>query len=227
MHIQPTRQSGQILASSFLPFAEAWTLQHTLVEQRRQEMIPDTLILTQHEPVITTGRTTKSEHWQANQLALQEKQIICHAIERGGSVTYHGPGQIVGYPILRLRNFCPGPKLYVQKLEEVLIRSLKEWGISACRHDKHRGVWVKTPGERTKKIASIGVRIARGITMHGFALNVSMDLHPFTLITPCGIEGCQVTSMAEQLSQPVVVEEIPQTIIQQFSNVFGLPFLSS
>jgi len=124
-----------------------------------------------------------------------------------------------------LRTYCAGPKLYVQKLEEVLIRTLSEWDISACRHERHRGVWVTGPDTRMAKIASIGVRIVRGITMHGFALNVNVDLQPYSLITPCGIDGCQVTSMAEVLSSQVDMKAVQQAIIRRFSEVFGLPFL--
>ncbi len=218
-------EPGQVLTHSFLPFAKAWDLQKTLVQERMQDRIPDTLLLTQHEPVLTFGRTTRPEHWETGEAALQEQGITLFHIERGGSVTYHGPGQLVGYPILRLRTFCPGPKLYVYQLEEVLIRTLAEWDISACRHDRHRGVWVEGPEQRLEKIASIGVRIDRGITMHGFALNVNVDLWPFTLITPCGIEGVRVTSMAKMVSNPVDVPTVRETVIGKFSEVFALPFL--
>jgi lipoate-protein ligase B len=178
-------------------------------------------------------------------------------VERGGSVTYHGPGQIVGYPILRLRDFCPGPKVYVQMLEEVVIRVLMEWGIHAERLAKLPGVWVhheasplspaegegireehpliSSPpfGERgegeggllsgdLRKIAAIGVRITRGITLHGFALNVNVDLKPFELITPCGIEGCQVTSMEMVLGKSVDKTEVRKHITRHFGEVFGL-----
>ncbi|MGD9852096.1 MAG: lipoyl(octanoyl) transferase LipB [Nitrospirales bacterium] len=219
-----TPEPGQVLATGFLPFAEAWDLQKTLVGDRKQDRIPDTLILTQHEPVLTFGRTAKPEHWEDSKAVLEEKGITLFHLERGGSVTYHGPGQLVGYPILRLRTFCPGPRLYVYQLEEVLIRTLAAWDIHACRHDTHRGVWVEGPEQSLEKIASIGVRIDRGITMHGFALNVNVDLWPFTLITPCGIDGVYVTSMAEVLSRSVDVEAVQETIIQKFSNVFSLPF---
>lgn len=220
-----TPEPGQVLTYSFLPFAKAWDLQKTLVQERMQDRIPNTLLLTQHEPVLTFGRTTKPEHWETGEAALKEQGITLFHIERGGSVTYHGPGQLVGYPILRLRTFCPGPRLYVYQLEEVLIRTLAEWDISACRHDRHRGVWVEGSDQRLEKIGSIGVRIDRGITMHGFALNVNVDLWPFTLITPCGIEGVHVSSMVKVLDKPVDVEEVQKTIIQKFSEVFGLTFL--
>ena len=225
MTLKTATKSGQVIAKPFLPFAVAWALQKTLVQERIQDSIPDTLILTQHEPVLTLGRRAKPEHWESSLSVFQANGINLVHLERGGSVTYHGPGQIVGYPILRLRNFCTGPKLYVHQLEEVLIRTLAGWGISACRHDIHRGVWVERSEEALEKIASIGVRIVHGVTMHGFALNVNVDLQPFTLITTCGIEGCQVTSMAKQLSKPVKVEEVQHTIIEQFSEVFHLPFL--
>ena len=218
-------QSGQILEPIRLPFAKAWNLQKNLVQERFLDRIPDTLILTQHEPVITLGRTTKPEHWEANRHVLEAAQIALYQIERGGSATYHGPGQLIGYPILRLRTYCPGPKLYVQKLEEVLIRTLAEWDISACRHETHRGVWIERPDTGMAKIASIGVRIVRGITMHGFALNVNVDLQPYSLIIPCGIDGCQVTSMAEVLSSQVDMKVVQQALIRRFSEVFGLPFL--
>jgi lipoate-protein ligase B len=171
-------------------------------------------------------------------------------VERGGSVTYHGPGQIVGYPILRLRDFCPGPKVYVQMLEEVVIRVLLEWGIHATRVEKLPGVWVyndvgwglkeehsfvasppfggRGEGEGgllsgdLRKIAAIGVRITRGITLHGFALNVNVDLKPCELITPCGIEGCQVTSIQMMLGRPVDSTEVRKQITRHFGKVFGL-----
>ena len=226
-HPDVAPKTGRIISEPFLPFLEAWKLQKILLQERIADEIPDTLILTQHESVITLGRRTRPEHWESNRADLQAKGINLFHIERGGSVTYHGPGQIVGYPILRMRNFCPGPKLYVHQLEEMLIRTLREWNIFAFRHESYRGVWVERHGSGMEKIASIGVRVVRGVTMHGFALNVNVDLQPFSLITPCGIEGCRVTSMAEILSKPASLAEVQHTIIRQFSLVFGLPFLSS
>jgi len=145
-----------------------------------------------------------------------------YEVERGGSVIYHGPGQIVGYPILRLRDFCPGPKVYVGLLEEVLIRVLAEWGIKGHRAEKWRGVWVEHSENALQKIAAIGVRITRGVTLHGFALNVNVDLKPFELITPCGIEGCQVTSMEMVLGKSVDRTEVRKQIGRHFGEVFGL-----
>ena len=213
---------GNLLSRPFLSFAEALELQETLVRQRADDQQPDTLILTEHEPILTLGRTTKPEHWEPHWQELQTKGISIHQTNRGGSVTYHGPGQLIGYPILRLKNFCHGPRLYVQKLEEVVIRTLEEWGIAGCRHESLRGVWVKNAEGQLEKIASIGVRISKGITMHGFALNVNVDIQPFSLLTPCGIENCKVTSMQKILDQQVNAEEVRKILATSFAKVFGL-----
>jgi len=218
-------QPGRVLALPRLPFAEAWELQQSLVSQRLENRCPDTLVLTEHEPVITLGRTTKPEHWELRWPELQDKGIDLHQTGRGGSVTYHGPGQMIGYPILRLRNFCPGPKAYVQQLEEVLIRTLAEWGIVGCRHESFRGVWVKTSATCMEKIASIGVRISRGVTMHGFALNVNVDLTPFSLLAPCGIAGCTMTSMARELETSIDSNKLRVHVAQHFGDVFGITWV--
>jgi lipoate-protein ligase B len=218
-------QQGHLLSLPYLSFAESLELQQTLHVARHEDRQLDTLILTEHEPVLTLGRTTKPEHWEPHWPELQAKGIILHQTNRGGSVTYHGPGQIIGYPILRLRNFCRGPKEYVQKLEEVLIRTLEEWKIVACRHESFRGVWINTENGHLEKIASIGVRISRGITMHGFALNVNVDLQPFALLTPCGIAHCVVTSMEKILDQQVDVKKVRERLAANFAEVFRLQWI--
>jgi lipoate-protein ligase B len=218
-------QPGRVLALPRLPFAEAWELQQSLVAQRLENRCPDTLVLTEHEPVLTLGRTTKPEHWEPRWPELRDKGIHLHQTGRGGSVTYHGPGQVIGYPILRLRNFCPGPKAYVQQLEEVLIRTLAEWGIVGCRHESFRGVWVRTSATCLEKIASIGVRISRGVTMHGFALNVNVDLQPFTLLAPCGIAGCTMTSMAKVLGTSIDSHGVREQVARHFGKVFRITWV--
>ena len=150
--------------------------------------------------------------------------------ERGGSVTYHGPGQVVGYPIVKLKHFCPGPKAYMRMLEEVIIRVLADWGIEGRRVDKFVGVWVQDsvdPDGSLAKIAAMGVKIARGVTLHGFALNVTVDLAPYAGIVPCGIEGCRVTSMAEVLGRKVDPDEVRDRITRCFGDVFGLDWKDS
>jgi len=197
-------------------------LQRELCHERFEERRLDTLILVEHPPVFTLGRRSKPEHWGGDGASLKRMGYDVYEVERGGSVIYHGPGQIVGYPILRLRDFCPGPKVYVGLLEEVLIRVLAEWGIKGHRAEKWRGVWVEHSENALQKIAAIGVRITRGVTLHGFALNVNVDLKPFELITPCGIEGCQVTSMEMVLGKSVDRTEVRKQIGRHFGEVFGL-----
>ena len=262
----PRCLQGVIHSPSFQDYPAVLERQRELWRERIEESHPDTLILVEHPPVFTLGRRSKTEHWDKNSVSLKGMGYEVHEVERGGSVTYHGPGQIVGYPILRLRDFCPGPKVYVRMLEEVVIRVLKEWGINATRVEKLPGVWVHhdaspltpTPdlrenglgrqvspavGEGIKggrgegeggirsgnlrKIAAIGVRISRGVSFHGFALNVNVDLKPFELITPCGIEGCQVTSMQRMLGKPVECTEVRKQIIRHFGEVFGLEWIHS
>lgn len=213
---------GHLLSIPFLPFAESLELQQSLVTKRLADQVPDTLILTEHEPVLSLGRTAKPEHWEPHWSELNNQGIHLHQTNRGGSATYHGPGQIIGYPILRLRNFCPGPKVYVQKLEEVLIRTLAEWRIAGCRHESFRGVWVRNSEGHIEKISSIGVRISKGVTMHGFALNVNVNLQPFSLLSPCGIEHCVMTSMGKILGKPIDGTQVREQVAVNFAQAFKL-----
>jgi len=214
---------GTLLSYDHLEYATAWNLPQAMVEDRLADRRPDTLLLLEHEPVFTIGRTGQEAHWNGSEAALRGHGYAVHRVERGGSVTYHGPGQIVGYPILRLGSFCAGPRLYMRMLEEVLIRTLAEWGLEGRRLDNLTGVWVgPEPGA---KIAAMGVRIIRGVTMHGFALNVTVDLAPFAHIVPCGIAGCQVTSMAALLGHPVDRLQVRRRIGDVFAEVFGLEWI--
>ena len=215
-----TTRPGILMSFDHLHYEKAWELQRRLVEERIADRRPDTLVLLEHEPVFTIGRSGQSAHWGGDQNSLQAAGYSVYHVERGGSVTYHGPGQIVGYPILRLSHFCPGPKGYMRLLDEVLIRTLAYWGITGRWTDKLIGVWV---GEETReKIAAMGVRIAGGVTMHGFALNVNVDLEPFRRIVPCGIAGCRVTSMQAILGKPIDISMVRRRIAEVFAQVFGL-----
>ncbi|MGH7231670.1 MAG: lipoyl(octanoyl) transferase LipB [Nitrospiraceae bacterium] len=198
-----------------MDYASAWNLQRALVQDRIENSGLDTLVLLEHEPVFTVGRRGRPDH--CDEASLVESGYSVFHVERGGSVTYHGPGQVVGYPILRLSQFCSGPKIYMRLLEEVIILTLEEWDIHGARADMLTGVWM---GQ--EKIAAMGVRIIRGVTMHGFALNVSVDLTPFTRIVPCGIAGCQVTSMSRVLGQAVDMRAVQDCLATVFAEVFGL-----
>lgn len=203
-----------------VPYDSAWAIQRTLHGERANDQRPDSLLLLEHDPVYTLGRSTKDRHWSGNETALRSDGAAVYRVTRGGSVTYHGPGQVVGYPILRLRDFCSGPKTYMRLLEEVLIRTLADWGIAGCRIENLPGVWVGH--ESPAKIAAMGVHISRGVTMHGFALNVSVDLTPFSRIVPCGLENCRVTSMASVLGNPLSIPHVTSALAKHFADVFRI-----
>ena len=173
---------GEVLSLPLMDYEAARKLQWRLHDERVADVRPDTLVLLEHEPVLTLGRTTKHAHWNGLDAVPGGCDLRVLESERGGSVTYHGPGQVVGYPIVKLKHFCPGPKAYMRMLEEVVIRVLSGWGIEGQRVDKFVGVWVNdpvAPDEPSAKIAAMGVKIARGVTLHGFALNVTVDLAPY------------------------------------------------
>ncbi len=207
--------AGVLVLIPCLDYEAGRQLQWRLRDERISDSRLDTLLLLEHEPVMTLGRTTKDAHWGGQVDVLRNKGLQVVESERGGSVTYHGPGQIIGYPILRLRNFCSGPKAYMRMLEEVIIRVLADWGIEGQRVENFVGVWVrdpKNPDGSLAKVAAMGVKISRGVTMHGFALNVTVDLEPFQYIIPCGIEGCRVTSMAKVLGTEPDLEKVREQI---------------
>jgi len=201
-----------------MPYLDAWDLQNRYRTERAARRCPDLLLLMEHPPVFTAGRTTQDAHLPTVPASYGEIPLV--RTERGGSVTYHGPGQLIGYPILKLTDHCAGPKAYVRGLETILIRTLAAWGITAYRRDGLPGVWVGD--DHPKKIASIGVRIAKGITTHGFALNVSLDLAPFSFIVPCGIADCLVTSMTELLGTTPPVDAVAQQVAAEFAGYFSL-----
>jgi lipoyl(octanoyl) transferase len=200
-----------------VPYTEALALQRSLAEERRQGHIADTLLLLQHPHVITLGVRGDGgrSHILADPGALAACGVEVFEAGRGGDVTYHGPGQIVGYPIFDLNPDRRDVHRYVRDLEEVLIRTMFDFGIVADRIPGLTGVWVS--GE---KIAAIGVRIARWITSHGFALNVSTNLDYFRLIVPCGIADRGVTSVERQLGRPVPTDDVADRIATHFRNVF-------
>lgn len=216
---------GVLISVPLLEFATARRLQRRLCDERITGRQPDTLVLVEHAPVVTLGRTTKAEHWNGQTHVLTDRGIQVMACARGGSVTYHGPGQIVGYPILRLRNFCSGPKIYMRMLEDVLVRVLADWNIEGQRREKFVGVWVRAPRDSMApfaKVAAMGVNISRGVTRYGFALNVTVELEPFQYIVPCGIVGCRVTSMAEVLGRRPDLQRVRNRIAHHFAHVFDV-----
>ncbi len=208
---------GHLLDLGLADYQEASRLQVALHQARVQNAIGDTLLLTEHLPVYTLGRTTRPAHVGEGWAQGMINGIPVLSTDRGGSVTYHGPGQVVGYPILRLRTYCDGPKAYVNRLEEVLIRALDPLGVPAGRRAGMPGVWV---GDR--KIAAVGVRISEGVTRHGFALNVANDLSPFAAIVPCGLAGAGMTSVALVTGAALELEAVGRAVVGAFQEVFGL-----
>jgi lipoyl(octanoyl) transferase len=205
-----------------VPYDEALALQQALVEERRADRIPDTLLLLEHPHVLTLGvkRGGGREHILATPERLLELGVTVSETGRGGDVTYHGPGQIVGYPIISLKPDRQDVHRYVRDLEEVLIRACADYGLAAERVAGLTGVWVRHPTRGLEKIAAIGVRIARWITSHGFAFNVTTDLGYFDLIVPCGIRDRGVTSLAARLGRTVELAEVESRLIQHFADVF-------
>ena len=214
-----------------LDYATGLNLQRRLVDLRKQGAIGDVLLLLEHTPVITLGRNAKAANILAAPEFLAKKGVGVFESDRGGDVTFHGPGQLVGYPIFDLRAFPSnepdrktlGAIEYIRRLEEVLIRSCASFGIPTKRIPGLTGVW--TEGVEESKIAALGVHISRGVTSHGFALNVTTDLNFFNLIIPCGITTKPVTSMAKELEKPPSMEDLANTVSRQIGQVFGSQIL--
>ncbi len=190
-------------------------LQKKMWAFRQSGAIGDILLFTEHEPVYTLGKSSDDNHLLASQAELKAGGIDVFHIDRGGDITYHGPGQIVGYPILDLKKYSPDIHWYLRNLEEVIIRTLSKFGIAARREDELTGVWVNS-----EKIAAIGIKVSRWVTMHGFALNVNTDLTKFDRIIPCGIFHKGVTSMNRVLGQDVSVSAVQDSLIESFAEVF-------
>lgn len=191
-------------------------MQETLVRMRQQDQVPDQLLLLEHTPVITLGRGGRPENLLVPPEALKGKGVRFYETTRGGDITYHGPGQLVAYPILHLGEGRRDVRKYVTKLEEVLIRTARGFGVESTRSAGNPGVWV---GGRDK-LASIGVRIAKWVTSHGIALNVSTNLDHFALITPCGIQGTGVTSLQKLAGPQVTMDAVRESFARHFSEIF-------
>ncbi len=193
-------------------YDEVWEKQKELVNQRRFGTVSDTLILVEHDPVYTLGKNSNENHL----LQTRDRHVPVYQIERGGDVTFHGPGQLVGYPILDLHHHRLSVSWYMRTLEKVLIQTLGQFGIEARSREGLTGVWV-----REEKIAALGVRLSRWISMHGFALNVNTDLKFFDGIIPCGIFEYDVTSMSQILGEEVSLVEVEETLITIFRLLFS------
>ena len=198
-------------------YLEAWELQRSLLVQRAEGRIPDTLLLLEHAPVYTAGRRSQPGDVLLYAGGLQKLRVSLVETDRGGQVTYHGPGQLVGYPILSLAERGMGPREYVCALQRVLVATLAGFGISAGTDEQYTGVWAAGA-----KVAAIGVKVSRGVTMHGFALNVDPDLGLFRHIVPCGIPDLEVTSMARLLGRAVAEDDVRRSLMRHFARSFDV-----
>lgn len=198
-----------------VPYPKAWELQNQLAGRRRAGTIPDTLVLLQHPHTYTIGRRGTRDHVYLTEDELSTRGITCLEVDRGGDVTYHGPGQLVGYPILDLGS-SPDVGAYLRGLEQCLIDVLRDFGITAGRMESYTGVWI---GD--EKIAAIGVKLAGGITTHGFALNVTTDLELFSHILPCGIPDKGVTSMERQLHREPSMSAVEDAVVTRLTAQFA------
>jgi lipoyl(octanoyl) transferase len=203
-----------------VPYEEARALQRGIEAARQADEVPDVLLLLEHPPVYTKGRRA-----EPGELAMGEDWYRAQGIEvcetdRGGRVTYHGPGQLVGYPIVSLKPYGDNVHEYVRRLERLMIDSLSACGLQAEVIDGLTGVWVGGRPPEGRKIGSIGVHVSRGVTTHGFAVNVNNDLQPFEWIVPCGIEGCRMTSVCRELGAEQNTEAYMETITRRFGEIF-------
>jgi len=203
-----------------LPYGPGCELQREVVAARKAGAIPDVLLLCEHPHVITLGRNGKREHLHASEHLLAQMNVEFHPTDRGGDITYHGPGQLVGYPVLDLAQHRRDVLWYVSQLEETMLRATADFGVAAKRVPGWHGVWVDTPSGE-EKLAALGIHLSRWVTSHGFAYNVSADLRYFDLIVPCGIAGKRATSLERILGRAVASEEVKPRFVARFAEVFG------
>lgn len=220
-----------------IDYQEAWDSQEDLfdqiVELKQQKRngkpnlhTPNFLLFCEHPHVYTIGKSGKESNLLINEDALKRRGASLYKINRGGDITYHGPGQLVGYPILDLDNFNLSIKSYIDQLEEIIIRSLNSFGINSTRSEGATGVWLDADNPiKARKICAIGVRTSHWVSMHGFALNVNTDLSYFDSIIPCGIQGKSVTSLQKELGKEIEMDKVRNCLVNEFEEVFGMNIL--
>jgi lipoyl(octanoyl) transferase len=198
-----------------IDYQKAWNLQHKIFNNRLSNEIEDTLLLLEHPNTYTLGKSSNKANLLFSDLEMQQKNIVVYNIDRGGDITYHGPGQIVGYPIINLSLWQKDIHKYLRTLEEVIIQTLLEFGVNGERNKEHTGVWVGN-----NKICAIGIKVTRWITMHGFALNINTNMDFFNGIIPCGIKNKGVTSLKNELNKQIEIELVKKSLLQKFYEIF-------
>jgi lipoyl(octanoyl) transferase len=217
--VKEPRKLGWVIDAGLIPYGPACELQRQLAEARKSGAIPDVLLLCEHPHVVTLGRNGSREHLRASERLLEQMNVEFHPTDRGGDITYHGPGQIVGYPILDLTEHRRDVRWYVAQLEEVMIRASADFGISAKRVEGRHGVWIETP-MNDEKLGALGVHLSRWVTSHGFAYNVSTDPRYFDLIVPCGITGTRATSLERILNRAIDCGSVRERLASNFADIF-------
>jgi lipoyl(octanoyl) transferase len=216
-----------VVKLGLVPYELACKLQQELVQARKEDAIPDVLLVCEHPHVITLGRNGRPEHLLASNHLLAQMNVEFHPSDRGGDITYHGPGQIVGYPILDLTEHRRDVRWYVNQLEEVMIRATTDFGVPARRVEGQHGVWIDMGAPAAEeKLGALGVHLSRWVTSHGFAYNVSTDLRYFDLIVPCGIAGKRATSLERALGGLVDSGDVRRGLILNFGEVFERTMIS-
>lgn len=205
-----------IVDIGYKEYKKVWDIQKSIHAKRLKNEISDTLILVEHNPVMTMGKSGKGKNLLIPFQLLKEKGIAYYEIERGGDVTYHGPGQLVGYPIFNIKEGLIGIKPFIEKIEDVIITTLADFNVEAEKKEKMIGVWNKGG-----KICSIGIAVRRWISFHGFALNVNTDLSYFDYIVPCGLKDVTMTSMQKTLNREIPMDDMKKVIIKKFGEVFN------
>tara|TARA_B100000941_G_C28504252_1_gene556230 strand:+ start:1372 stop:2076 length:705 start_codon:yes stop_codon:yes gene_type:complete len=227
----------KITELGFLPYSEAWDIQEkyfsNTISVKRQNgelaspiFTENHLLLVEHPPVFTLGKSGKMEHLLLEEHVLKSKGIEFFKTNRGGDITFHGPGQLVGYPILDLDNFFTDIHKYLRYLEEIIIKTLFDFGLNTSRGNGETGVWLDLNTPFARKICAMGVRASRWVTMHGFALNINTDLSYFDYIVPCGIKGKKVTSLSKELNKQVDPELVKASLLKYFSEIFEVEFIN-
>lgn len=199
-----------------IDYKVAWDLQHDVFEKRRNNEILDTLFLLEHPNTYTLGKTADKKNLLGDEEYLNKNNISVFEIDRGGDITYHGPGQIVGYSIIDLKNWHQDTHKYLRALEDVIIETLHDYGLKGERNESYTGVWIED-----RKICAIGIKVSRWITMHGFAFNINTELNYFNGIIPCGIKEKSVTSLSKELNAEIDLNEVKEKVRENFIKIFG------
>ena len=206
----------------FIDYKEAWDLQKEVLTLRSDGKVNDVLFLLEHPHTYTLGKVADKSNLISSKEYLEKNKISVYDIDRGGDITYHGPGQIVGYPIIDLKSWVMDTHKYLRALEEVIIQTCAEYGVKGTRNPKYTGVWIED-----RKIAAIGIKVSRWITMHGFAFNINTDLDLFNGIIPCGISDKEVTSLSKEINKDISISEVKEKLVNNFKSIFEYKELSA